>query len=219
LRFRLAPALGVLACAWLVAAAACADPLIKQQKPFAECVPDPAPYLALDWENFDQGVSPDGRAWGWREVSSQQGCETAAGDLIDRWMATNGADLPRSTRLFMLFHEGQVRAMGGDFVRGAELIEAGRGAWTQPEGEAYVDAILAFLRSDRSGLQAARERMLAVPAPANWANTQQAFLDKIGWEPRWPLNIESVDKLISCWGKGYTGGSKGDCDWQPARRP
>src|SRR5262249_46590912 len=98
-------------------------PPIKGQKGFAEGVGDPARYLALDWQNFDQGVSPDGKEWGWREVSNKPDCETAAADLIAMWMAQKGSTLDARTRVFMTFHEGQVRAMGGDFKRGAEMIE------------------------------------------------------------------------------------------------
>lgn len=195
--------------------AAHAQPQVKAQKTFDACVDDPAPYLAMDWQTFDQGVAPDGREWGWREIESQSGCETAAADLIAMWMKANGGTLSRKQKLFMIFHEGQVRAMGGDFVKGAEMIEAGRTFWEKPEGAAYVDAILAFLRGDLAGLTAARDRLLAVSEPPDFAQTQKVFLEQVGWEPQWPMNIEAVDKLVACWGRGYTGGSQGDCEWLP----
>jgi hypothetical protein len=200
----------------IIGATAWAQVPVKTQKTFAECVADPKPYLAMDWQNFDQGVAPDGREWGWREISNKPGCETAAADLMAMWMKENRDTLGAKQQLFMTFHEGQVRAMGGDFAKGAEMIEAGRAFWDKPEGVAYVDAILAFLRGDRAGLMAARERMMAVPEPPNFARTQKAFCEQAGWEPKWPMNIEAVDKMIACWGKGYTGGSQGDCEWRPA---
>ncbi len=46
-----------LLAATIFSAAACAQVPVKTQKTFAECVADPAPYLALDWENFDQGAA------------------------------------------------------------------------------------------------------------------------------------------------------------------
>jgi hypothetical protein len=102
--------------------------------------------------------------------------------------------------------------LGGDFVRGAKLIEAGRAFWDdKPEGRAYVDAILAFLHHDREGLLAARQRLLTVPEPANFAEYQQAFQHKTGLLPKWPQNIEAVDKLVECFGKNYTGGPQGSC--------
>jgi hypothetical protein len=192
---------------------------VKLQRAFAECVPTPERYLDLDWRNFDQGIDAAGNKWGWREVADKKGCETAAADLIATWSARHAARLAPQTQHFMKFHEGQVRAMGGDYVRAAELIEAGRAAWPTPEGEAYVDAILAFLRQDRSGLLAARKRMMAVPAPADWTKTQQLYLEQTGSKPAWPINIEAVDKMIACFGKGYTGGADGDCEWRPSRTP
>jgi hypothetical protein len=67
------------------------------------------------------------------------------------------------------------------------------------------------------GLMAARERMMAVPEPADFARTQKAYREQTGWEPKWPMYIETVDKMTACWGKGYTGTPDGDCEWRPAR--
>jgi hypothetical protein len=211
---QLVAALAIGCAVWLHVAAAQPAPPLKVQNSFAQCVADAEPYLALDYRNFDQGVSADGKEWGWREISNKPGCETAAADLIALWMQRHGSELNDRTRLFMSFHEGQVRAMGGQFKRGAAMIEAGRGAWPSPEGAAYVDAILAFLRYDRPGLMAARERLMAVPEPKSWARMQEAFMKQVGRVPLWPQNIESVDKMLECFGKGYTGGSVGDCEWR-----
>ena len=80
---------------------------------------------------------------------------------------------------------------------------------------ARLEVYLAFLHGDKPGLMAARERLMAVPQPANWEHIQQLYKEQAGWVPAWPENIEAVDKMISCWGKGYTGGSQGDCEWRP----
>jgi hypothetical protein len=109
--------------------------------------------------------------------------------------------------------------MGGDFAKGLEMIEVGRAWWDSPVGAAYVDGIIAFLSNDRPGLMAARERMIAIPPPSNWAHTQELYRKQAGWVPNWPENIDAVDKMIECWGKGYTGGATGDCEWSPAKRP
>lgn len=177
------------------------------QKPYAECVKDPESYLALSQQDFDQGVRPtaDGprQEWGWREIARQEGCETAAADLIAQWRERHGASLDPRTRSFMAFHEGQVRAGGGDNAGAIPLIEAGRLSFSGAVGEAYVDAILAFLRSDRPALLAARERLLAVPEPANWPEMQRRFKEQAGQDMKWPMNIEATDTLVRCFGKPY----------------
>lgn len=177
------------------------------QKPYAECVANPQYYLALSLREFDQGVRPvaDGprQEWGWREIARRPGCETAAAILISEWRARHGAGLSPRDRSFMAFHEGQLRAGGGDHAAAIPLIEEGRLSFAGAVGEAYVDAVLAFLRADRAALLAARERLLAVPEPPDWPATQRAFREQAGQEMRWPLNIEATDTLVRCFGKPY----------------
>ena len=67
-----------------------------------------------------------------------------------------------------------------------------------------MDAIVAFLRSDRDALIAARERLLAVPEPPNWPELQRRFKEQAGQDRRWPLNIEATDALVRCFGKPYS---------------
>ena len=186
---------------------------LAPQKPYAECVPDPETYLAMGFQAFDQDVRPvaDGprQEGGWRAIAHQEGCETAAADLIARWRERNAANLNPFFRSFSSFHEGQVRAGAGDYQGAIPLIEAGRAAFSDPAGQAYVDAILAFLRSDRDALIAARERLLAVPEPPDWPEMQRRFKEQAGQEMRWPRNIEATDTLVRCFGKPY--GLWGEC--------
>jgi hypothetical protein len=176
------------------------------QKPYEACVRDPARYLAMAFQEFDQGVRPVAEGpreeWGWREIARQQGCETAAATLISHWRERH-PDLDRFRHSFMAFHEGQVRAGGGDYRAAIPLIEAGRHAFSDAAGQAYVDATLAFLRSDLDALIAARERLLAVPEPPNWPEQQRLVKEQAGQEMTWPRNIEATDTLIRCFGKPY----------------
>jgi hypothetical protein len=123
----------------------------------------------MSFQKFDQGVHPvaDGprREWGWREIARQEGCETAVAILISQWRERHEASLNPFVRSFIAFHEGQFRAAGGDYPGAIPLIEQGRIAFGDTAGQAYVDAIVAFLRSDRDALIAARDRLLAVPEP------------------------------------------------------
>ena len=190
----------------LIAAAAALT--FAPQKPYAECVQDPESYLAMSFQEFDQGVQPvaDGprKEWGWREIANQEGCDTASAILISQWRDRHGASLDRFRQSFIAFHEGQLRARGGDYPGAIPLIEEGRIAFGDAAGQAYVDAIVAFLRSDRDALIAARERLLAVPEPPNWPELQRRFKEQAGQDMRWPLNIEATDALVRCFGKPYS---------------
>ncbi len=57
---------------------------------------------------------------------------------------------------------------------------------------------------------------MAVPEPPDFAQLQKLYREQAGFEPKWPMYIETVDKMIACWGKGYTGMPDGDCEWRPA---
>ena len=184
------------------------------QKPYAECVHDPESYLALSFQEFDQGVRPvaDGprQEWGWREVARQEGCETAAADLISQWRERHGARLNPAQQGMSAFHEGQLRAGGGDYTNAIPLIETGaRHVFTDAAGQAYVAAIVAFLRSDRDALIAARERLLAVPEPPDWPEFQRRVKEQFDQDMKWPRNIEATDALVRCFGKPYP--VFGDC--------
>jgi hypothetical protein len=195
----------------LIAAAAASA--LAPQKPYAECVQDPEKYLAMSFQEFDQGVQPvpDGPRleWGWREITKQEGCHIAAANLIAQWRERHGASLPPFQRSFSAFHEGQLRADGGDYSGAIPLIEEGRVAFSDAAGQAYVDAIVAFLRSDRDALVAARDRLLAVPEPPNWPALQRAFKEQAGQDMKWPLNIEATEALVRCFGKPYS--TLGEC--------
>ncbi|MBI1359793.1 MAG: hypothetical protein GC155_05845 [Alphaproteobacteria bacterium] len=186
------------------------------QKSFAECVPDPAPYLALDWRNFDQGAKPDSdgglrKEWGWRDISKKPGCTAATAELMERWSKQHASELNPSLRNWMTFHTAQLWAASGNRARAIPMIESTYRTDDKPEWTAYLDATLAFLRNDRPGLLAARERLLALPQPADWAKTQAAYR-AAGQEMKWPQNIEAVDQLVACFGHTYPQGTPdGDC--------
>jgi hypothetical protein len=188
---------------------------LAAQKPYPECVPDPESYLALSYQDFDQGVRPlaDGsrQEAGWREINNQEGCQAAAAMLISQWRERHGATLEPVMQSFMAFHEGQIRAGAGDYSGAIPLIEAGRGMFNNAAGQAYVDAIVAFLRSDRDALIAARERLLAVPAPDNWPEIQRKYKEQFGQDMKWPENIEATDALVRCFGKPYSSAGSRDC--------
>jgi len=168
----------------------------------------------MSFADFDQGVRPvaDGprQEWGWREIARQEGCDTAVAMLISQWRERHGASLNPPQQSFIAFHEGQLRAGSGDYSAAIPLIEEGRRyMFADAAGQAYVDAIVAFLRSDRDALIAARERLLAVPEPLNWPELQRKFKEQAGQDMKWPRNIEATDALVRCFGKPYS--AYGEC--------
>lgn len=183
------------------------------ETPPATCLEDARALLALGFQDFDQGVRVDEngqrKEWGWRTVYHKPGCVAAAADLIATWRTRNASKLNMWTQNWMRFHEGQLRAEAGQTARAIALIKFGYDS--DPSWNLFVDAILAFLNDDRTKLMETRSALLALPEPANWKSTQ-ALLKEKGQEMNWPLNIEAVDHLVLCFGRGYPlGAADGVC--------
>lgn len=161
------------------------------------CAYDLQAMLALDEHAFDR--TPDS---GWRPLSHTPGCEGAAADLIARYRAAH-PEISDPTGL--LHHEAQVRAAIGQTETAIALLEQTRALETQPEILAYRDAELAFLRGDRAGLMAARERLLAVPAPEGFEQSVARFRQRYPDlpPPSWPINTEVVNGFVACFDRPY----------------
>lgn len=158
--------------------------------------------LALDEDAFDQDLS--GSGGGWRAIAAVRGCEFAAADLIRDYREQHA-----STASILYWHEGQMRATGGDYPAAIRLFEQSRkpeaqdlAGWNQ-----YVDASIAFLEKDMPALLRARESLSRVEAPPDFIvqdgvfeipnNSGKAF------KMRWPPNIDVVDGLIKCFDRSY----------------
>src|SRR6478752_4781717 len=113
------------------------------------CEYDQQALLALDEKAFDQDLS--GRGGGWRAMASTPGCELAAADLLAAYQAKH----PSSSSI-LAWHEGQVRASAGQYELAIPLLESARKPTDQDAvgWNYYVDATVAFLRRDSSGLLA-----------------------------------------------------------------
>jgi len=150
------------------------------------CTYDPK-IISLGFEAFDQDMTG-----GWRALSGQPGCETKAADVIREYR------LKHASQLRILFwHEGQLRAEAGDAAAAVALMEQSRTAGRDVIGwNAYVDATIAFLSSNRAALGRARARLAAWPRPTG---------DEWTIEPgdTWPPNLNVVDGFIACFGKSY----------------
>ncbi|MEX2258355.1 MAG: hypothetical protein WD672_06565 [Woeseia sp.] len=149
--------------------------------------------MSLDEKTFDQDASD-----GWRKIASRSGCEKSAAELIRIYREANSPD-----KEILLWHEGQLRAMTGETTRAIELLtrsrkdpsEVDRFGWNH-----YVDATVAFLLGNQADLRQARDRLAATPMPDDFSPVD-SFGNPLNL--RWPPNLNVVDGLISCFGKGY----------------
>lgn len=181
--------------------ASCSQPVPRQAAASA-CEADRERLLALDESAFDQDLSG-----GWRALSAQPGCTLAAADLIADYRKKHGKQSG-----LLLWHEGQLRASGGQYREAAALMEGARKPASDDRAgwNLYVDATIAFLRRDRAGLDAARAALAAVPPPVGAGvppvvdgYMEVDFEDGQKRRIRWPPNIDVVEGLVRCFDKPY----------------
>lgn len=146
--------------------------------------------LALSEDAFDQDLKG-----GWRVVASQKDCQLVAADLIRDYRELRG---PHSWRV-MFWHEGQMRAMGGETQAAIPLMERSKivreeesRGWNE-----YVDATIAFLRKDRAAFEKAFAELRSLPKPDRW---DENFFTK---GKQWPMNIGVLEGLSKCWTYSY----------------
>ncbi len=169
------------------------------------CAHETTPYLAQDFETFDQIED------GWRGLARRD-CFVEAADLIAAYRSERSAMLGDRERDGLLWHEGQMRADAGRTEAEIVLFAASR------EGRSevmvpYVDATIAFLRGDRAALEAARERLLAVPRPDGFDEAVARFRERFPDRepPEWPLNVHIVDRFVACFRESYAIAYDGAC--------
>ena len=176
---------------------ACAGPARAQTA--ETCAPEAQIMMLQDIETFD--LSPRG----WRRVLQQDGCDGAAADLVAKFAAFQASSLQPEEIRSLRWHEGQLRARAGDLPRALRLLTGARdGADIADPKTAYMGATLAFLKSDRSALEAARGRLAAVPKPDGFDAAAAQYAQETGREaPKWPPNLGAVNALIACFGRSY----------------
>jgi hypothetical protein len=143
------------------------------------CAYDRDRLLSLDQRAFDQDVEG-----GWRALANDPRCWIAAADLLRDYR-----QLHQSTASILFWHEGQLRANAGQMDAAIALFEQSRAKQRDPVGwNLYVDGTIAFLRHDRAGLQAARDKLAAVPKPADFHPVDPSGKPvAIAWPPN--LNV------------------------------
>ena len=167
-----------------------------------DCAHDREALLALEPEAFDQDMEG-----GWRPLADR-GCLKEAADLLAAYAA-----LPKAVgNTMIIWHEAQMRAELGHKAQAIALMERSRkpanpadpGYWN-----VYVDGMLAYMRQDRSGLEQARARLVAIPTPAGMGaevkNGRYQFTTEGGQQVdvAWPPNLDVLDGLLRCFDKPY----------------
>ena len=178
----------------IILALSCAPTLAQTED---QCAYDLGAMMRLEFDAFDR--TPES---GWRIIGNTPGCENAAADLIAQYRTEKIEDQRRG----LMHHEAQLRAAAGQADTAIALIEQVRAMETAPEMIAYRDAEIAFLRGDWAALRAARDQLLAVPAPPHFEATTARFRERFPDQPppTWPLNIEVVNGFVACFGKQYS---------------
>lgn len=153
--------------------------------------------LGLDNESFDD---PETRT-GWRKLADIPGCEAAAADLIKQYRDSKTARQMRS----LLHHEAQLRASVGDYPAAIDLIEEIQKTEPELSNRIYHEAEIAFYQKDRVALQAARDRLAALPKPDGFDEGAARFRERFPNypPPTWPANLDTVDGFLNCLGTPY----------------
>ncbi len=159
--------------------------------PTQPCAFDAQKMMSLSLAEFDQDMNG-----GWRAIARVPSCRKAAADLIRRYRKKHGATP------ILYWHLGQLRAEVGQKDRAIRLFDLSRKPMeADPIGwNHYVDATIAFMRRDRPALLAARQRLAAIPKLEGF-NPVSPSGQPINMT--WPPNLNVVDGLIACFGRGY----------------
>ena len=175
---------------------ATAQPVPSETAPAVEldCSYDLDAMLALDRQAFDQNKSG-----GWRPLAQKKGCEIATAELIREWRHHK-----RDHEGILYWHEGQMRAFGGDTQQAIALFEL---TYNPPELDGdfgwnyYVSGTIAFLARDRDRLKLAIEGLSAIPEPSNNTFTRP---DGTVIRLSWPPNLDVLEALERCWERSYS---------------
>jgi len=137
-----------------------------------------ATQLSLPYASFDSRSGP----FGWRNLNAA-GCADAAVSLLAAYSGANTDRLAGNELREIAFHIGQALAMAGRDREAIKYFENAQDAGASAEWRAYVQATLAFLRRDTTGLAAARETYAAI-APGS-------------------MRLRIIDGFVACPGEPY----------------
>lgn len=167
--------------------------------PVAPCAHDREALMAMSPERFDST-----EVISWRTLANDQTCLAVAANLLRDYRESHRAVLDISQLHLNYWHEGQLRAGLGQTARAVRLMMAGVDPSVTSDGFAdYALGSVAFLNRDLVGLKTARDRLAATPPPEDWDEAVAEFRAKFGREIAWPMNLDVLDGLITCFDKPY----------------
>lgn len=146
--------------------------------------------LALPFREFDQSTGG-----GWRALYAKK-CYDEAAELLVAYMGLHPQ--VAKEQYILPFHAGQMFALGGRYAEAIGWMERG---YSDTKSEiinwnAFVDANIAFLKGDRTGLLKQRELV-----------NQQPVLQAQPGMPEWAvgkkMNLDVVDGFLACFDKTY----------------
>lgn len=167
--------------------------------------------MALPQKAFDQDFQG-----GWRPIGDTEGCYDAAGDLILAYMAYSVPVAPDRLQI-LRWHAGQMKAFAGKNTDALALFAGTYEAEDDVEWKYYVDATLAFLKQDLSGIETAYEKLSTFEVSDESKASRQRFLDENpnitmpdGFLTE-PANLLVIKRLSDCFGRPYKEAYRG-CD-------
>jgi CubicO group peptidase (beta-lactamase class C family) len=108
--------------------------------------------LELEYQEFDQTMNS-----GWRKYSDA-GRNLDAAKMIDYYL-TNKNGLTGYQKVLLNFHSGQHYAFANNYDLAVKRLSSAKHERMPETWNSYVDATIAFLRRDRKGLLAIRDKM------------------------------------------------------------
>jgi hypothetical protein len=166
--------------------------------PPPECQADRAALLKLTPEQFDEDMHG-----GWRPLGDKPTCYRAAADLLAAYRHAHWGSLQPFQLQNNYGHEGEMRAASGDYAHAVGLIMSSLGENGDSGQDDYVLGTVAFLKRDLPALKSARERLARTPPPEGFEIGRAKFKAKFHRDLVWPLNLDVLDGLISCFDKPY----------------
>ncbi|MCR9193629.1 MAG: hypothetical protein NXH88_02800 [Hyphomonas sp.] len=153
-------------------------------------------------EQFDRTLGE-----GWRPIADKSGCKLIAADLISEYSSTRLGIENVHDRRSLAWHEGQLRAAAGQTDKALPLFALAHREKIDNNADVawnlYVAATIAFLERDRDALDDAHRKLSALPEPDFWASAVERTVEKYGFTPVWPSNLNVVEAFQRCFEKTY----------------